>query len=77
MQRILNQASVLVPSLSSGLAKAWFPYDRWRSFTIAASASKLFSDHNDHMETKFSFCQRSPTILAIVTIINDHMETRL
>ena len=32
-----------------------FPYDRWRSLTIAGIASKVFSDRNNHMETKFSF----------------------
>ena len=33
------------------------PYDRWRSLMIAGIASKVFSDRNGHMETKFSFCQ--------------------
>ena len=51
---------------------AWFPYDRWRSLTIAGIASKVFSDRNDHMETKFSFCQRSPTIPATANDRNDH-----
>ena len=46
-----------------GVTKACrFPYDRWRSFTIAGIATKLFSDRSDHIETKFSFCPRSPTI---------------
>ena len=35
-------------------------------------ASKLFSDRNDHMETKFSFFQRSPTIPATANDRNDH-----
>ena len=44
--------------------KAWFPYDCWRSLMIAWITSKVFSDRNNHMETKFSFCQRSPMIPA-------------
>ena len=52
--------------------KGWFPYDRWRSFTIAGIASKLFSDRSDHMESKFLFCQRSPTIPATANDRNDH-----
>ena len=42
--------------------------------TIAGIASKVFSDRNDHMETKFSFCgcQRSPTIPATANDRNDH-----
>ena len=39
---------------------------------IAGIASKVFSDCNDHMETKFSFCQRSPTIPATANDRNDH-----
>ena len=39
---------------------------------ISGIASKLFSDHNDHMETKFSFCQRSPKIPATANDRNDH-----
>ena len=39
---------------------------------IAGIASKVFSDRNDHMETKFSFCQRSPTIPATANDRNDH-----
>ena len=42
------------------------------SLTIAGIASKVFSDRNDHMETKFSFCQRSPTIPATANDRNDH-----
>ena len=34
--------------------------------------SKLFSDLNDHMETKISFCQRSSTIPATANDRNDH-----
>ena len=45
--------------ISKFLDKSWFSYDRWRSFTIAGIASKLFSDRSDHMETKFSSCKRS------------------
>ena len=37
-------------------SKVWFPYDHWRLFIIAGIASKLFSDNNNNMETKFSFC---------------------
>ena len=69
----------------SAFTKTWFPYDRWRSFTIAGIASKLFSVRSDHMETKFSFlpaitndpsdCQvagvESESISAIVTIVKD------
>ena len=50
----------------------WFPYNHWQSFTIAGITSKLFSDCNDHTETKFSFCQRSPTIPATAHDRNDH-----
>ena len=39
---------------------------------IAGIASEVFSDRNDHMETKFSFCQRSPTIPATAKDRNDH-----
>ena len=49
--------------------KAWFSYDHWRSFTAAGIPGKLFSDCNDHMETKFSFCQRS---LMIPATAKDH-----
>ena len=48
------------------------PYGCWQSFTIAGIASKLFSDCNDHMEIKFSFCQRSPTIPVTANDHNDH-----
>ena len=34
--------------------------------------SKQFSDRSDHMETKFSFCQRSATIAATANDRNDH-----
>ena len=56
--------------------KAWFPYDRWRSFTIAEIASKVFSDRHNHMETKFSFCQRSPMIPATANDRSDHDRQR-
>ena len=49
--------------------KAWFPYDHWRSLTFAGIASKVFSDRNDHMETKFSFCQRLPMIATITIAV--------
>ena len=40
--------------------------DRSRgSFTIARIAGKFLSDCNNNMETKFSFCQRLPTIAGI------------
>ena len=64
--------NVLKNALCYCQCKAWFPYDRWRSLTIAGIASKVFSDRNDHMETKFSFCQRSPTIPATANDRNDH-----
>ena len=67
-------------SLMFMLNKAWFPYDRWRSFTIAGIASKLFSDRNDHMETKCHFAsdrQRSqrPPMIATITIAGIESES--
>ena len=58
------------------VSKAWFPYDRWRSLTIAGIANKAFSDRNDHMETKFSFCQRSPTIPATANNPSDCQQSQ-
>ena len=61
-------------------SKAWFPYDRWRSLTIAGIASKVFSDRNDHMEKNFHFAsdrqrsQRLPTI-ATITIAGIESES--
>ena len=52
--------------------KAWFPYDCWQSFTITGIASKLFSNCNDHMDTKLSFYQQLPTIPATANDRNDH-----
>ena len=72
---IMNSTGIISADflkLGSLDSKAWFPYDRWRSLTIAGIASKVFSDRNDHMETKFSFCQRSPTIPATANDRNDH-----
>ena len=56
---------------------------------IAGIASKLFSNRNDHMETKFSYCQRLPTIAtimiagigsesisAIVAVVNDRQRSQ-
>ena len=37
-----------------------------------ALASKLFSNRNNHKETKFSFCQRSPTVPVTANDRNDH-----
>ena len=59
-------------------SKAWFPYNRWRSFTIAGITSKLFSDRNNHIETKFLFCQRSlmtPRLPTIAEIESESIST--
>ena len=72
VEKRADKLAGLTSSTSVPTIKAWFPYDRWRSFTIAGIASKLFSDRNDHMETKFSFCQRPPTIPATTNDRNDH-----
>ena len=71
---LLNCEPASLTVFATMCPKAWFPYDFWRLFTIAGIASKLFSDRNDHMETKFSFCQRSPTI-ATITIAGIESES--
>ena len=70
-QRLPTIATITIAGIESE-SIAWFPYDRWRSLTIAGITSKVFSDCNDHMETKFSFCQRSPMIPATANDRNDH-----
>ena len=60
--------------------KAWFPYDHWRLVTITGIISKVFSNFNDHMETKFSFSndhqqsQQLPTI-TMITIAGIELES--
>ena len=53
------------PSNRERSLKAWFPYDRWRLFTITGIASKLFRDRNVIWKPNFYFasdlsdCQQS------------------